>query len=84
MISLQDLLNNETRTNNELTKKYYQLMNDKLVDFLENVVIDITLTGKQPQVRWIILKDEYDNFNSVINWMVSEMLSENENVSKMN
>ena len=84
MISLQDLLNNETRTNNELTKKYYQLMNDKLVDFLENVVIDITLTGKQPQVRWIILKDEYDNFNSVINWMVSKMLSNHEDANKMN
>ena len=84
MISLQDLLNGETRTNDELTKKYYQLMKDKLVDFLENVVIDITLTGKQTQVRWIILKDEYDNFNSVINWMVSLMLDETKDANKMN
>ena len=84
MISLQDLLNGETRTNDELTKKYYQLMKDKLVDFLENVVIDITLTGKQTQVRWIILKDEYDNFKSVINWMVSLMLDETKDANKMN
>lgn len=83
MISLNELLNGKLPTNDPLTQKYYQLLNDKLVDFLDNVLIDIPV-GNESCARWIILKDEYDNFNQIISWMVSKMLENTEDVNKIN
>ena len=84
VISLNELLQGAMPTNNELTKKYYQIMRDNLIDFLDNVVIDITTSRDKPQIRWIILKDEYDNFNDVISNIVSKMLSNTDDANKMN
>ena len=78
MISLYELMNTD-----EPLSKYYQLMNDKLTDFLENIVIDITVSTK-PVIRWIVLKDEYENFNSVISNMVSQLLTNIDETSKIN
>ena len=80
---MNELLQGEFRTNNELTKKYYQILQDNLNDFLDNVVIDVT-GGNTPLIRWIVMKDEYDDFNSVISNIVSKILHNTEDASKMN
>ena len=77
MISLYELI----QTDDPLSK-YYQLMQDKLTDFLENIVIDISVSTT-PVIRWIVLKDEYVNFDSIISDMVSQLLA-NADVDKMN
>ena len=95
MISLNELLQGEFHTNNELTKKYYRILQENLNDFLDNVVIDVT-GGNTPlirrdsegipgvKLRWIVMKDEYDDFNSVISNIVSKILHNTEDASKMN
>ena len=78
MISLYELIQTD-----EPLSKYYQLMQDKLTDFLENVVIDIT-TSTPPHVRWIVMNDDYENFNSIISDMVSQLLASCDDVDKLN
>ena len=83
MISLNELLQGHVPTNNKLTEKYYRLMNETLNDFLDNVVIDIPSDNKSV-CRWIILKDEYDSFNDIISFMVSQMLESTTDANKIN
>ena len=82
MITLLQLI-----TTDKPLSKYYQLLQDELTDFLANIVIDITDNGQThnttPEIRWIIMKDDYEKYSNIISHMVSQLLA-NLDASKVN
>ena len=78
MISLLELI-----TTDKPLSKYYQFMNDKLTDLLDNIVIDIT-DSKPPVIRWIVFKDEYEQYNQGIGNIISQLLVNIDDIDKIN
>ena len=76
MMSLYELITTEEHMN-----KYQQFLCDKLIDFLQNVDIDIV--SDAPLIRWMISED-YEKYNILINQLVSDLLNDYEDTSKMN
>ena len=71
----------ELITTEEPLNKYQQLLCDKLINFLQNVNIDIV--SYTPLIRWRI-SEEYEKYNILINQLVSDMLNNYEDTNKMN
>ncbi len=70
------------RDSKEEVNKRYELMNDKLTDFLSSVYIDI-VNGHR-LTRWCIMKDEYEKYNEFVKQFISDMMTNLDDVDKMN
>ena len=78
MISLKDLVNTEDK---ELTL-WYQEFRHNLLDLLDNIKID-KIYGS-PAYRMIIMRDEYDEFRSLVCSLIPKFTDKNTNEYKYN